>query len=126
MGDFPNTMIGFLTTESSARPDVEPFGECVSLEGLCLVPAGKIRRNQLRLRRSVLSRAGTLMRMDVVIQLIDGRSWEPRELEEVIRDCCSNHFEYAISTSHAKTILHKLESREGYPVGDLTATFRSA
>ncbi len=66
------------------------------------------------------------MRVDVVIQLIDGQFLTPWELGKIIRNCCSEYFEYAISTSHAKTILCELDNREGRPVGDLTATFLPA
>jgi hypothetical protein len=120
-------MISLLTIGNAcARQDVEPFGESASLEGLYRISARRILRNRTRLRRQVRAKAGTLMRVDVVIQLIHGHALKPRELGEIVRECCSEYFEYAISTSHAKTILCGLDTREGRPVGDLTATFLPA
>jgi hypothetical protein len=120
-------MISLLTSENvCARQDGEPFGESASLESLYRMPAGKALRNKTRLRRQVIADAGTLMSVDVTIQLIAGHTLKPSELGEIVRHCCSRYFEYALSTSHAKTILCELDTREGRPVGDLTATFLPA
>jgi len=126
MGGFGIAMVGLLTLENSARQEIEPSGECALLESLYQVPAGKTWRNKVRLRKSVLSRAGTPMHVNVVIQLIKGRSLKSQELEKTLRECCSEYFEYAISTSHAKTVLCGLDSPKESPVGDLTATFLPA
>jgi hypothetical protein len=119
-------MIGFLTMDNSARQPADPSDECASLENLYRMPEGKIRKDKFRLRRSVLSRAGRLMRVDIAIHLAAGQRMKPRELEEIVRECCSEYFEYAVSTSHSKTVLCELNGREGRLVGDLTATFLPA
>ena len=120
-------MIGFPTNESaSLRQDIDSSGAGSFLECLCAVSPSEFKaKGKMRLRRTVCSRSGKPLEVNIAITLVPGHSLNAQRLADAIRHSGGEYFEYALSTSHDKTILNELADHSGKKLGEMMASFRS-
>ncbi len=64
------------------------------------------------------------MRVEIAITFHAGCSFDANEIEKMIGKSCRDDFEYALETSHSKTIVSGLYDARARLAGDLVATFR--
>jgi|GEM_PF-4999434 len=66
------------------------------------------------------------MEVEMSVTLPKGHSLTAEDVTRKIRTSCGDWFEYALSTSHTKTILSDLYDADGLVAGELLATFQRA
>jgi hypothetical protein len=78
----------------------------------------------MRFRRTVPCKLGGNFEVDLEISLLPGHSLDARTLSGILQSSAGRCFDYALATSHSKTILTALSDGEGRTIGDAVASFR--
>lgn len=121
-------MIGISNEDSRARQDADATGgAAASRKTLCeILPHECKTSGKIRLWRNVACEAGGNFEVRMDIALTAGLSLDARTLSGIMCRSVARCFEYAVASSHAKTIVSTLSDHEGRAVGEIVAAFRLA
>jgi hypothetical protein len=106
------------------QPGNESLDVHFNVNRLCSVLPGEFRAKKMSLRRSVPALNGDRMDVEIAIAFEQRHSLDAEKLSQMIWRSCQECFEYALQTSHSKTIVSGLYDRGENPVGEIIATFR--
>ena len=114
-----------LSPHDYAKQNAENLDARASLYSLYIVlPEQFDAGGEMHLQRLLQCQNGDCMKVEIFITLAQNHSVKAGDMTGIIRNSCEGYFEYALGTSHDKTVIGHLYEEDGKEVGDFEATFR--